>query len=45
MNFIPKMNYHELLKGYKKIIQDIYSTKPYYKRIRQFIIELSASCN
>ncbi|MCX6236277.1 MAG: B12-binding domain-containing radical SAM protein [Bacteroidia bacterium] len=38
MNFIPKMNYQELLEGYKKIIQNIYATKPYYKRIRQFLL-------
>jgi radical SAM superfamily enzyme YgiQ (UPF0313 family) len=37
MNFIPKMNQHELLEGYKKIIHNIYAPKPYYKRIRQFI--------
>ncbi len=35
MNFIPKMNHHELLDGYKKIITGIYSPKPYYQRIRQ----------
>jgi len=38
MNFIPKMSYPELLEGYKKIIQNIYATKPYYKRIRQFLL-------
>jgi len=38
MNFIPKMNYTELLKGYKSIIHNIYTTKPYYKRIRQMLI-------
>jgi hypothetical protein len=38
MNFTPKMDYHELLDGYKKIIQSIYTTKPYYKRIRQFLL-------
>ena len=38
MNFVPKMNHHELLAGYRKIIQNIYSTKPYYKRIRQFLL-------
>lgn len=38
MNFVPKMNAKELLEGYKKIIQNIYSTKPYYKRIRQFLL-------
>ncbi|MFC1729703.1 B12-binding domain-containing radical SAM protein [candidate division KSB1 bacterium] len=37
MNFIPKMNYYELLAGYKKIIQNIYTAKPYYQRIRQFL--------
>jgi radical SAM superfamily enzyme YgiQ (UPF0313 family) len=38
MNFIPKMKYAELLQGYKKIIQNIYTTKPYYKRVRQFLL-------
>lgn len=38
MNFIPKMNSHELLEGYKKIIRNIYATKPYYVRIRQFLL-------
>lgn len=38
MNFIPVMNHQELLDGYKKIIQNIYATKPYYKRIRQFLL-------
>jgi len=38
MNFIPKMNGHELLDGYKHIIRDIYTAKPYYKRIRQFLL-------
>jgi radical SAM superfamily enzyme YgiQ (UPF0313 family) len=38
MNFIPKMNPGELLEGYKKIIQNIYGTKPYYIRIRQFLL-------
>ncbi|MCD4651451.1 MAG: DUF4070 domain-containing protein [Candidatus Cloacimonetes bacterium] len=38
MNFIPKMDRHELLEGYNAIIQNIYSVKPYYKRIRQFFL-------
>jgi radical SAM superfamily enzyme YgiQ (UPF0313 family) len=38
MNFIPKMNVQELQKGYKTIIRNIYSAKPYYKRIRQFLL-------
>ena len=38
MNFIPKMNHHDLLDGYKSIIQNIYSIKPYYKRLRQLLL-------
>lgn len=38
MNFIPKMDYDELLEGYKKIIHNIYSAKPYYKRVRQLLL-------
>jgi radical SAM superfamily enzyme YgiQ (UPF0313 family) len=38
MNFVPKMNQNELMDGYKKIIKDIYTSKPYYKRIRQFFL-------
>jgi radical SAM superfamily enzyme YgiQ (UPF0313 family) len=37
MNFIPRMNVPDLVNGYKKIIHDIYTTKPYYKRIRQLL--------
>ena len=38
MNFIPKMDYDELQEGYKKIIHNIYSVKPYYKRVRQLLL-------
>ena len=38
MNFIPKMNYNELMEGYKTIIKNIYTAKPYYKRIRQLLL-------
>jgi len=38
MNFIPRMNYQELMDGYKKIIHDIYTTKPYYQRIRRLLL-------
>lgn len=38
MNFIPRMNPKELIDGYKKIIHGIYTTKPYYKRIRRLLI-------
>ncbi|MFQ5866461.1 MAG: B12-binding domain-containing radical SAM protein [bacterium] len=32
-NFIPKMNYKLLIKGYKKILRTIYSPKYYYERV------------
>ena len=38
MNFIPKMDYKELMGGYQKIIHNIYATKPYYKRVRQMFL-------
>jgi radical SAM superfamily enzyme YgiQ (UPF0313 family) len=43
MNFIPKMNYPDLLIGYKSIIKGIYSVKPYYKRIRRFLLDYRQS--
>lgn len=38
MNFIPRMNQSELIAGYKKIINDIYATKPYYSRVRKLFV-------
>ena len=38
INFVPVMDHQELLDGYQKIIQNIYATKPYYKRIRRFLL-------
>ncbi len=38
MNFIPKMDYNELQEGYKRIITNIYSVKPYYQRVRQLLL-------
>lgn len=37
INFIPKMDLDELMKGYNTIIHSIYSTKPFYKRARKFL--------
>lgn len=37
MNFIPKMNYRDLMNGYSKIIRTIYSQKEYYLRVKQFL--------
>ena len=39
INFIPKMKYDQLVSGYDKIIQSIYSPKEYYSRIRKFLNE------
>jgi radical SAM superfamily enzyme YgiQ (UPF0313 family) len=38
MNFIPKMDHSKLLDGYQSIIKNIYSTRPYYKRVRQSLL-------
>jgi radical SAM superfamily enzyme YgiQ (UPF0313 family) len=38
-NIIPKMGLEKLTKGYKKIISGIYSPKPYYARVREFLRE------
>jgi radical SAM superfamily enzyme YgiQ (UPF0313 family) len=39
INFIPKMSYETLINGYKRIINGIYSPKPYYERVRRFLKE------
>lgn len=37
INFIPVMDKNELLKGYQKIIQNIYSCKAYHARVLTFL--------
>jgi radical SAM superfamily enzyme YgiQ (UPF0313 family) len=37
INFIPKMDYEVLVKGYQRILSTIYSPKPYYERVREFL--------
>jgi len=37
MNFIPVMDKNELMKGYRNIIQNIYSCKAYYARVLLFL--------
>lgn len=37
MNFVPKMDMQELLKGYQKVIDTIYSQKYYCQRIKTFL--------
>jgi radical SAM superfamily enzyme YgiQ (UPF0313 family) len=43
MNFTPKMDYQELQEGYQKIIHNIYAVKPYYKRVRRFLLNYKRS--
>ncbi|MHC4645673.1 MAG: B12-binding domain-containing radical SAM protein [Planctomycetota bacterium] len=37
MNFVPKMNYEELVEGYKQVLGKIYSNKLYYERVITFL--------
>lgn len=39
INFVPKMNYDTLIQGYKNILDNIYSPKQYYERVRIFLNE------
>lgn len=37
MNFLPKMDFKELVDGYKKLLSDIYKPEVYYNRVRTFL--------
>jgi radical SAM superfamily enzyme YgiQ (UPF0313 family) len=37
INFVPKMDLHELMTGYQKIINGIYSSKMFNKRVLSFL--------
>jgi radical SAM superfamily enzyme YgiQ (UPF0313 family) len=39
LNFIPKMNPQSLIKGYKSILNTIYSHEEFYRRIKTFLKE------
>ncbi len=39
INFIPKMDMTELIEGYKNVLEQIYSPKEYYERVRKFLLE------
>jgi radical SAM superfamily enzyme YgiQ (UPF0313 family) len=39
INFIPKMGYQKLIKGYKELVETIYSQKKYYERLKTFLRE------
>lgn len=37
INFIPKMSPEALIKGYKRVLENIYSPRQYYERVQQFL--------
>jgi radical SAM superfamily enzyme YgiQ (UPF0313 family) len=37
LNFVPKMNHDDLVKGYKYVLNTIYGPKQYYERIKTFL--------
>jgi radical SAM superfamily enzyme YgiQ (UPF0313 family) len=39
INFVPNMNYSELMKGYSKILSTIYSPRDFYERVKKFLTE------
>ena len=40
LNFIPKMDKQQLLEGYQRILQTIYSPKEYFERASDFLSQL-----
>ncbi len=42
MNFTPKMDKNQLVKGYQNIVATIYSPKYYYERVQTFLKEFDA---
>ncbi len=42
-NIIPKMDFSLLQKGYHQILSEIYSPKPFYQRVRNFLVEYHPS--
>lgn len=39
INFIPKMEYTKLIRGYSRLLNTIYSQEEYYKRLKTFLKE------
>lgn len=37
INFLPRMNYQELIRGYQRILQSIYACKPYTLRVQDYL--------
>ena len=43
INFIPKMDKEALFKGYQTILDNIYSSKAYYERVKRFLKDFEPS--
>lgn len=43
INFIPKMDYKTLIDGYRKIIEGVYSYRPYYQRVKKYLAQKSST--
>jgi radical SAM superfamily enzyme YgiQ (UPF0313 family) len=43
MNFVPKMDVEELLAGYRRILETIYSPREYFDRALAFLSQLGSS--
>jgi ATP-dependent exoDNAse (exonuclease V) beta subunit len=39
INFIPKMDYKALIRGYSSLLHTIYSQKEYFRRVNEFLKE------
>jgi hypothetical protein len=39
INFVPKMEYKNLIQGYSRLLNTIYSQKEYYDRLKVFLRE------
>jgi len=37
LNFRPRMNAERLVEGYRSVLQRIYASEPYYRRVRQYL--------
>ena len=45
LNYVPVMDAEKLVAGYQRILQEIYSARPFYKRIRQLLREYNPHPN
>ena len=43
MNFIPRMETQELLDGYRRILETIYSPREYFNRVQTFLSQLGTA--